>query len=84
MNSSRNLPKVFCLGLSKTGTTSLGKYFCDLGYSVCHENVNQERNIKTIIEFCDEKVDQYDMFQDLPWPATFERYIINIPTQNLF
>jgi hypothetical protein len=79
INQEQQFSKVFCLGLSKTGTTSMGKYFSKLGYRVCQENVNKEHEIDKINKFCDQKVNQYDMFQDLPWPITFSRYIDQYP-----
>ena len=78
-NQEHQFSKVFCLGLSKTGTTPMGKYFSKLGYRVCHQNVNKEHDIDKIYKFCDQKVDEYDMFQDLPWPVTFTRYMEKFP-----
>ena len=79
INEEHQFSKIFCLGLSKTGTTSMGKYFSKLGYKVCHENVNKEHDMDRICQFCDQKVHEYDMFQDLPWPVTFSRYVDQYP-----
>ena len=71
--------KVFCLGLSKTGTTSMGHLFRQLGFSVCYENINTASNESEINNFCDSVVDNYSFFQDLPWPKTYVRYINRFP-----
>lgn len=68
--------KVFCIGLNKTGTTSIEKALQDLGYKlgnqVAGEMLLKEyavRNFKPILNFCHTA----DAFQDAPfsYPFTF-------------
>lgn len=75
MFSSRyNKEKVFCIGLNKTGTTSLEQTFRDLGYKLGDqyqgEMLNNEyakRNFKAIVEFACSA----DAFQDAPFSYPF-------------
>lgn len=68
--------KVFCVGTGKTGTTSVEKALCDLGYKMGDQakgemllNDYANRNFKNIINFCKKA----DAFQDVPFsfPFTF-------------
>ena len=66
--------KVFCIGLGKTGTTSLERALGDLGYQL-GDQANAEsllpayaiRNFKPIVEFCLTA----DAFQDAPFSYPF-------------
>lgn len=69
-------PKVFVIGLSKTGTTSFGHALQVLGYKklgwkdirsrhLVHSYVNAE--LGPIIE----QTKYYDAFEDLPWPRLY-------------
>ena len=62
-------PKVFCIGMNKTGTTTMAKVFKNLNYRVAPQ-IKQEINIgdirvknnqKIIKKFCW----KYNFFQDL-------------------
>lgn len=64
-------PKVFCIGYNKTGTTTLEKVLCDLGYRIPNQE-RQERlvveemfrgNFKPLNTLCRE----FDAFQDMPF-----------------
>lgn len=68
--------KIFCIGLNKTGTTSVKKALQDLGFIVGDQEVALgllqpwiERNFKPIIKFCRSA----EAFQDSPfsYPYTF-------------
>ena len=68
--------KVFCIGLNKTGTTSLESALQELGYSMGSQAAGEillrqylTRNFGPIIEFCKTA----DAFQDIPFglPYTF-------------
>jgi hypothetical protein len=69
-------PKVFCIGLNKTGTTSVEKALRDLGYKLGDQNEAQglvesyaQRKFQDIVQFCHSA----DAFQDAPfsWHYTF-------------
>ena len=53
----------------------MGSFFEGLGYRVCHENVNMTSSSSEVEAFCDKKILEYDMFQDMPWPSVYRRYI---------
>ena len=66
--------KVFCIGMSKTGTTSMGTLFEDLKYRVCRGNWNN--NVTNFLCSCyhygdvDEIINitkYFDAFEDAPW-----------------
>lgn len=66
--------KVFCIGLNKTGTTTLKFSLGELGYRVGNERVAKglldawaSRNFDPIIEYCDSA----DAFQDSPFSFPF-------------
>ncbi len=67
-------PKIFCVGLNKTGTTSLEKALKDLGYRMGDQNKAhallfdyEKRDFKSIINFCKTA----DAFQDAPFSYHF-------------
>lgn len=71
------MDKVFCIGMNKTGTTSLKYEFIRLGYNVANQREIEEKfwawkNKKwdVIIDYCK----QYDFFQDFPFsfPNTYK------------
>ena len=71
---SHHNSKVFVIGLNKTGTTSLGKALKILGYRhiCCHrieliEDIIIQKNFDRIYEIAD----QYDAFEDWPWPLAY-------------
>jgi hypothetical protein len=72
--SAFSAEKVFCIGLSKTGTTSLERALKDLGYRLGDQHQGElllpayaARNFRPIIEFCLTA----DAFQDAPFSFPF-------------
>lgn len=74
-----NLPRVFCIGWHKTGTTTLGLALVELGYSVVGCRLDmvhplRQGDLNTVLNTAGE----YDAVQDVPWAALFkeldERY----------
>lgn len=64
--------KVFCIGFHKTGTTSLEKALELLGYRVTGPNGTRDPDIASkVYDMADELVQQYDAFQDNPWPVIY-------------
>jgi hypothetical protein len=66
--------KIFCIGLSKTGTTSLERALKDLGYRLGDQHQGElllpayaARNFRPIVEFCLTA----DAFQDAPFSFPF-------------
>ncbi|TQD33807.1 sulfotransferase [Haloflavibacter putidus] len=75
-----NEPKVFGIGLNKTGTTSLTKAMSGLGYRVGDQynalkdfESYQKRDFKPIIKYC--KTAQF--FQDIPFSLPFTYVILD-------
>lgn len=69
--------KVFCIGLNKTGTTSLGNAAEQLGYK--RLGWNAKISTKLVLRWHESKfqpfvkvIDSYDAFEDLPWPLVFK------------
>jgi len=72
-------PKVFCIGFHKTGTSSLGIALEKLGYRVKGSFGTKDPDIADKIrDMAWALVEQYDAFQDNPWPILYreldERY----------
>ena len=74
----KNRQKVFCIGMNKTGTTSLKRSLKDLGYEVGNQ-LNAERllidyrkgDFDSIIKYCKTA----EVFQDVPFslPGTYKK-----------
>lgn len=66
------MPKVFCIGFHKTGTTSLHEALAMLGYRVCSVRKDlvgpllrgEAGPIEAVLQ-------QYDAFEDNPWPLLY-------------
>lgn len=67
-------PKVFGIGLNKTGTTSLGHCLQTLGYRHCRYDINLLRAVKhnqlgPLFEY----VETLDSFEDWPYPLVYQQ-----------
>lgn len=76
---SLSVPKVFCLGFHKTGTTSVREAMTMLGYSVAGPNGLKDPDIaRNVHRLAFRLAERYDAFQDSPWPLLYremdERY----------
>ena len=72
--------KVFCIGFHKTGTTSLGKALRILGYKVKGSfGVDDPDIAEKVHELFPPIVEQYDAFQDNPWPILYEELDAQYP-----
>lgn len=66
--------KVFCIGFHKTGTTSLEVALKALGYRVTGPNGVGDENIKdNVLDMAYGLVNQFDAFQDNPWPIIYKQ-----------
>lgn len=71
----RRVPKVFGIGLIKTGTTSLGEALSILGYNHTHQNREcllrevSEARLRRVFRW----VDRFDSFEDWPWPLIYKQ-----------
>ncbi len=65
--------KVFCIGFHKTGTTSLAAALTTLGYRVTGPNGVRDPDIgKNVYVLADSLVEEFDAFQDNPWPVIYK------------
>lgn len=65
--------KVFCIGFHKTGTTTIAQALTILGYRVTGPNGIYDPNIENnVYGMAHRLVQQYDAFQDNPWPILYE------------
>ncbi len=65
--------KVFCIGFHKTGTTSLAMALKLLGYRVTGPNGTKDPDIaEKVWSMADSLVQEYDAFQDNPWPVIYK------------
>ena len=72
--------KVFCIGFHKTGTTSLEVALSALGYRVTGPNGHLDPDIeKNVLTMAFELVEQYDAFQDNPWPILYKQLDARYP-----
>jgi hypothetical protein len=66
--------KVFCIGFSKTGTTSLRDALTRLGYRVTGPNGHLDPDIEQKMDaLTTELSTKYDAFQDNPWPLVYRK-----------
>jgi hypothetical protein len=64
--------KVFGIGFHKTGTTSLARALAMLGYRVTGPNYARHPDVRDAIRAeVWRLVDEYDAFQDNPWPLLY-------------
>ena len=70
--------KVFCIGMNRTGTTSIGKALETLGYNVKKEIKKQDErifdsnNFDKIINYVLEVSEEFDAFTHEPWNIYFK------------
>ena len=77
--AKRNAPKVFGIGLNKTGTTTLGLCFEELGLSHTGYELELLRQVgRGDLQAAFATADRYESFEDWPWPLIYrelaERY----------
>ena len=82
------LAKVFGIGLNKTGTSSLGRFFEKYGYKM-HEDyscikINMAFDLRNNINMDKatlllDIVDNYDVFEDWPWPLVYKQCLEKYP-----
>lgn len=74
------LPKVFGIGFHKTATTSLAESLKILGYRVTGPNgIDNPRIAQEAWPMSVKLADQFDAFQDNPWPLLFRELDCRFP-----
>lgn len=72
--------KVFCIGFHKTGTSSLEEALTQLGYRVTGPNGVKDPDIAdNVMPMALKLVEQYDAFQDNPWPILYKEMDAKFP-----
>jgi hypothetical protein len=82
--------KIFCVGLPKTGTTSLGSCLIELGYKKAPYNIEFINSISDMLyqnkvddnrlnEIIKNEVDKYEVFEDWPYPLLTEKIFTMYP-----
>jgi hypothetical protein len=67
--------KVFVIGLSKTGTSTLKEMLTTLGYRVCGPKKALLAEVRAgNVQAIDPTLEAYDAFEDWPWPLVY-RYV---------
>lgn len=75
-----NKTKVFCIGLPKTGTTSLEVALQHLGYRVTGPNGLDDPDIaQNAVPMALELAEQFDAFQDNPWSMLYREMDAQFP-----
>lgn len=75
MDTTNNQPKVFGIGLNKTGTTTLGQCGKTLGLrcTSCNKTLLEDVVSRNYFSRIIHKVNHYDLFEDWPWPLIYEQ-----------
>lgn len=75
--------KVFAIGFHKTGTKSLAAALAQLGYRVHGPQWVQDphhcASIDHLISIASTVIDEYDAFQDNPWPVIWQYLVKQYP-----
>lgn len=72
--------KVFCVGFHKTGTSSLAVALNTLGYRVTGPNGMNDPDIENnVLPMAYDLVEQFDAFQDNPWPIIYKELDVKYP-----
>jgi len=75
VGGSMTRPKIFVIGLSKTGTSTLKCMLLTLGYRVCGPRKDLLAAVRRgQVSAINETLDAYDAFEDWPWPLVY-RYV---------
>lgn len=74
MNKTDSQPKIFGIGLNKTGTTTLGQCGKILGFrcTSCDKSLLEDFVVRNDFTRIKEKVRHYDLFEDWPWPLIYK------------
>jgi hypothetical protein len=81
MNQTINNSKIFGIGLSKTGTTTLGECGRILGYrcKACDRELLKDVILGNNFTGIKEEVKKNDLFQDWPWPLIYKELDLMFP-----
>ncbi len=73
-------PKIFVIGLHKTGTTSLSMALKQLDYRVMEQDIaNPDLDQDKLFELATQHLDQFDAFRDDYWPILYQKVDKHFP-----
>ena len=74
MRPQEQKPKIFGIGLNKTGTTTLGEMGKILGLrcTSCNKKLLEDVVLRGDFERVKELVQKFDLFEDWPWPLIYK------------
>lgn len=74
-------PKIFGIGLNKTGTSTLNKCGRILGYTTmgCNRKLLEDVVIKNDFSDVFRYVQDFDLFEDWPWPLIYKQLDMHFP-----
>jgi hypothetical protein len=75
------MSKIFCIGLNKTGTSTLAECLRVLGFShlKCSRDFLEDYRLKNDFTKIFKTVEQFDSFSDWPWPLIYKELDKNFP-----
>jgi len=75
MDTTNNQPKVFGIGLNKTGTTTLGQCGRILGLrcTSCDRTLLEDFASRNDLSRIIHRVNHHDLFEDWPWPLIYQQ-----------
>lgn len=81
MERTEDNPKIFGIGLNKTGTTTLGQCGKILGYRTtsCNKGLLEDVTLRNDFTRVNEIVSQFDLFEDWPWPLIYKELDLEFP-----
>lgn len=73
MQGNAQSPKIFGIGLNKTGTTTLGQMGKTLGLrcTSCDRNLLEDFVLRKDFSRIRQVIEQFDLFEDWPWPLLY-------------
>lgn len=74
-------PKIFGIGLNKTGTTTLGQCGKFLGFrcTSCDRDLLEDFVLRSDFTRIEKKINDYDLFEDWPWPLIYKQLDQRLP-----
>jgi len=74
MKLTEGHPKIFGIGLNKTGTTTLGQCGKILGFrcTSCDRDLLEDYVLRNDFTRIKQKVSRFDLFEDWPWPLIYK------------
>lgn len=81
MQRTGDTPRIFGIGLNKTGTTTLGQCGKILGYRTtsCDKSLLEDVMLRNDFTRVHKIASQFDLFEDWPWPLIYKELDLMFP-----